>query len=238
MKLFIMKNYDEMSRKASDIIKEYINTKPNLVLGLATGSTPEGTYEILKKEANFKEVITFNLDEYIGISENHPLSYHFYMYKNLFNHVDINKKNIHIPSSKGDIEKNSKDYDFSIYKKGGIDLQLLGLGENAHIGFNEPGSPEDGSTGSVQLTNSTINANSRFFESKSQVPTKAISMGIGTIMKAKSILLIASGLKKAQAVKNMIEGNIDINVPASFLQKHSNVNIVIDEDAASFLKKK
>ena len=240
MKIIITKNHKEMSEKAADIITEQIQRNSKSVLGLATGSTPEETYSLLikanRKGLSFKDIITFNLDEYVGLDENHIKSYRFFMNEQLFNHVDIDKQNTYVPSGMGDIAENAKMFEEKMKALGPVDLQLLGLGQNAHIGFNEPGSPEVGRTIEVDLTPSTIEANTKFFESESEVPITAISMGIGTILESKQILLLASGKAKAKAVKNMIEGVVTIDVPASFLQSHKNVTIIIDEMAASLLK--
>ena len=243
MKVIIVKDHAEMSKKAAEFIANQIKTKSNSVLGLATGSTPEQTYANLIKmnkdgEISFKDITTFNLDEYIGLQETHELSYRFYMNNQLFNHVDIDKSRTFVPSGLGNIKENAEAFENKMKELGPIDLQLLGLGQNAHIGFNEPGSPEHGRTDEVELTKSTIEANARFFNSADEVPKTAISMGIGTIMDAKAILLLASGPAKAQAVRDMVEGNITTDVPASFLQNHKNTTIIIDEKAASMLKNK
>lgn len=240
MKLIVVKNYEEMSKRAADIFNEQINKKPDSILGLATGGTPEGMYQELAKankagKADWSKVITFNLDEYIGIPKDHAMSYYTFMNEHLFNFININKANTHIPSGNGDIEKNGKEYDALIDKMGGIDLQILGIGENAHIAFNEPGSKGDAGTREVQLTESTINANSRYFASKDEVPKTAITMGIGSILKAKKIVLLASGSKKAPAIRDTFEGPITEAVPSSFLQKHRDVTIICDEEAAAML---
>ena len=243
MKVIIKENYDELSKKATNIFIKQIKEKPNSVLGLATGSTPVQTYKYLiesfkNNEISFKGIKTFNLDEYVGLDSNHVQSYRHFMNENLFNHIDIKKENTFIPSGIGNIKDNSIKYENLLNDLGPVDLQLLGLGENAHIGFNEPGTLEGSLTNQVDLTNETIEANKRFFSSINDVPIKAISMGIGSILKSKKILLLASGNKKAEAVRNMIEGPITENVPASFLQKHKNVTIIIDKAAASLLKNK
>ncbi len=238
MKVIIAKNHNEMSIKASEIISEQVKKNPRSILGLATGGTPEETYKILvDNKLDWSNITTFNLDEYSNIEETHAMSYRFYMNEHLFKHINIDIKNTYVPSGMAPANIEGPNYDKKIDESGGIDLQLLGLGTNAHIGFNEPGSPEDGGTGLVELTKATIEANSRYFKSKNDVPTTAISMGIGTIMKANKILLIASGASKAQAIKDLIEGPIRTSVPASFLQKHPNVTIIVDEEAAKLLKK-
>lgn len=241
MKLIITKNYDEMSKKAAEIFQDQIKSNPNSILGLATGGTPEEMYKLLiesnKNGLSWKNITTYNLDEYIGIPSTHEMSYHVYMDENLFNHIDIVKSNTNVPKGEGDIEANGEAYDKAIAEAGGIDLQVLGIGENAHIAFNEPGSSETAGTGRVKLTDSTIEANSRYFDSKDDVPKEAITMGIGTILKSKKIILLASGAKKAQAIKDTIEGEITRNVPSSFLQNHPDVTIIVDEEAAKLLNK-
>ena len=221
-------------------MKEYL--KPGKVLGLATGSSPVGLYKKMieyNKQVSYKDIVTFNLDEYVGLPLEHPESYYSFMHTNLFNHVDIKEENIHIPSGLGDnIEEKCKEYDEAIAKAGGVDIQLLGIGSDGHIAFNEPGTPFDSGTHVTGLAESTIKDNARFFDNDmSKVPTSAATQGIGTIMKAKNILLVANGKNKAQAIKDMIEGPIDVKCPASILQKHNSVVVVVDEEAASLLKK-
>lgn len=236
MKLITVKNYDEMSKVAADIIADQVNKKPNSVLGLATGGTPEGMYALLAKmPIDWNSIKTFNLDEYIGIPSEHEMSYRTYMNNNLFNKIDINITNTFVPSGQGDIEKNGIEYDRMIDEEGGIDLQVLGIGENAHIAFNEPGSDPKAGTREVKLTDETIQANSRYFASKDDVPKTAISMGIASILKAKKIILLASGPKKAEAIRLTIEGEISKDVPSSFLRNHPDVTIIADEAATKTL---
>jgi len=258
MIIIIKKNYDELSKEAAKIIKEAILEKPNLVLGLATGSTPLGTYQELiqmHKEGilDFSRIITFNLDEYLGLSANHPQSYHYYMKKNLFGEININPENIHIPEcSEGwrrtnvlrvpdgtakDVKALCRDYEKAIQETGGIDLQILGIGSDGHIGFNEPGTSLDSRTHVAKLAESTIRDNSRFFEKKEDVPESAITMGVQTIFEAKKIILLASGENKATAVAKALEGPITSQITASILQRHSNTIVILDEKAASKLKK-
>ncbi len=238
MKLIVVKNYNEMSKKAAEMIKDQINKKANSIIGLATGGTPEGMYsELVKMDLNWSKITTFNLDEYSNIEGTHEMSYRFYMNKHLFDKVNIDKNNTYVPSGMEDPNIVGPEYDQNIESHGGIDLQILGIGTNAHIGFNEPGTPETNGTGLAQLTDGTIEANSRYFKSKNDVPTTALSMGIGTIMKAKQIILLASGKEKAQAIKSTIESAVSVDVPSSFLQKHNDVTIIADEEAASLLKK-
>ena len=240
MKVIVVKNYDEVCEKAFEVMKEYL--KPGKVLGLATGSSPVGLYKKMieyNKQVSYKDITTFNLDEYVNLPLEHPESYYSFMHTNLFNHVDIKEENIHIPSGLGDnLEEKCKEYDNAIEKAGGVDIQLLGIGSDGHIAFNEPGTPFDSGTHVTGLAESTIKDNARFFDNDmSKVPTKAATQGIGTIMKAKNILLVANGKNKAQAIKDMIEGPIDTKCPASILQKHNSVVVVVDEEAASLLKK-
>jgi glucosamine-6-phosphate deaminase len=244
MKIIITKNYEELSKTAAEIIAETVKENQNLVMGLATGSSPVGLYKQLigmNKEGklDFSKVITVNLDEYKGLSGEHPKSYRYFMNENLFNHINIDKSNTYVPNGlEKDAEEEGKRYDAKINELGGIDIQLLGLGNNGHIAFNEPGEELVFGTHLTDLTEDTIKANSRFFNSIDEVPTKALTMGLGSIMKSKKILLIASGEGKAEAVKAMIEGNITTKMPASLLQLHHDVTVVIDEAAAKLLTNK
>ncbi|QQY78882.1 glucosamine-6-phosphate deaminase [Keratinibaculum paraultunense] len=238
MKVIVKDDYEKMSKEAANMIKEEINKKPNIVLGLATGSTPVGMYKELirmhKEEGlDFSKVTTFNLDEYVGLDENHPNSYHYFMKDIFFNHVNINMDNTFIPNGKAeDLERHCKEYDKLIEKKGGIDVQILGIGENGHIAFNEPDKELNVGTSVVNLTQSTIEANSRFFDSIDEVPTKAISMGIGTIMKAKKIILLANGKRKSEVIKKLLKGDkITTYLPASMLLLHSDVTVIVDKEA-------
>lgn len=233
MQIYIEKDYKTLSEKASQIIAEFVKKNPKAVLGLATGSTPLKTYDLLAKknrarEISFKNIITFNLDEYSGVDKNHKQSYHYFMKKNFFDKTDINLENTFFPK---DFEPYSK-YDKEIKKRGGVDLQILGIGSNGHIGFNEPGSSFKSKTRQVRLKKSTIKDNSRFFKNIKDVPTKAVTMGIGTIMQAKKIILLASGKNKQKAVLDAIFGKISVKNPASILQKHKNVIVIMDEFCA------
>ena len=239
IKVIVVKDYEELSNKAYDIMKKVLsNDKP--VLGLATGSSPIGLYKNMINDYNngntsYKNVITFNLDEYANLDKNHSQSYYTFMHDNLFKHIDINLDNVHIPSGNGDLETNCLNYDNSMDKYN-IDIQVLGIGTNGHIGFNEPQTPFDSVTHVVKLKDSTRKDNARFFDPLGeQVPTHACTMGISSIMKSKQILLLASGAKKAKAIRDMINGEITEECPASILQKHSNVYVIIDEAAASLL---
>ncbi|EXU60750.1 glucosamine-6-phosphate deaminase [Mycoplasma mycoides] len=238
MKLIVLENEEQVANKAAQIISEQIKNKPNSVLGLATGSTPINTYKKLiqmyqEKQISFKDVISFNLDEYKDIDKNSKQSYYYFMNEQLFNFIDINKNNCYIPNAS--FYDNPKAYDELIKKANGIDLQLLGLGVNGHIGFNEPDSSFESLTQIVNLTNSTIKANSRFFDSIDQVPTQAISMGLQSIMNAKKILLLATGDNKSEAIYHLIQGQITKKWPCTILQKHNDVTIIIDKNAASKL---
>lgn len=241
MRFIVTKDYNDMSRKAANIISAQIITKPDCVLGLATGSTPIGTYKQLvewynKGDLDFSEVSTVNLDEYRGLDHDNDQSYYYFMMNNLFKHVNIDLSRTHVPDgTEPDPEKACADYEKIVKSYGGIDLQLLGLGHNGHIGFNEPADDFPKVTHCVDLTESTIKANARFFEKIEDVPTQAYTMGIGTIFRAKRILLIASGKDKAEIVKKSFFGPVDSRVPASILQLHPDVTVVLDEDSASLL---
>ncbi|KGG79491.1 glucosamine-6-phosphate deaminase [Caloranaerobacter azorensis H53214] len=241
MKVLIVKDYEEMSRKAANIVASQIILKPDSVIGLATGDTPKGMYRELIKlynngDIDFANIKTFNLDEYYGLPKENPQSYHYYMMENLFKHVNIKKENIHIPNGMVEnIEKECEEYEKKIQQAGGIDLQVLGIGRNGHIGFNEPDLKFEAKTHLVELDEDTIKANSRFFNSIEEVPTKAISMGIKTIMHAKKIVLLASGKEKAEAIYKAVKGEITPKVPASVLQLHPDVILIADEEAASLL---
>lgn len=242
MNVMIYKDKETASRAAATIIAAQILQKPNSVLGLATGSSPILTYKNLVRlyeegVISFADVTSFNLDEYIGLDANHPQSYHHFMRENLFNHVDIDEGGFFIPNGiADDSEVECLEYEEKIDLYGGIDLQLLGIGGNGHIGFNEPSDHFAPMTHVVDLAEETIMANSRFFESIDEVPTTAISMGTGSIMKAKSILLLAFGEAKAEAVYNMVNGKISPLSQASLLQVHNDVTVLVDEDAAKLLQ--
>lgn len=243
MNIIIADHYDDLCRISADIVKDCVKAKPDAVLGLATGSTPIGLYKQLvhqykSGELDFSKVTTFNLDEYIGLSPEHPQSYNKFMYDHLFRHINVPEEQIHIP--KGDnpqLEDECSAYENLIRRIGGIDIQILGIGANGHIGFNEPGSDPEARTRIVRLSESTIKANARFFGDQSLVPRLAISMGIQTIMEfSRHIVLLASGEEKAEAVQKMAEGIMTKNVPASILQSHPNVTVIADQHAAQQLK--
>ena len=239
MKIYRAKTYEDMSRKAANIISAQIIMKPDAVLGLATGSSPIGAYKQLidwynKGDLDFSEIRSVNLDEYKGLGPDDEQSYAYFMKENLFKHVNIKPENTYIPNGlEENPEYECQRYNGIIAGLGGIDLQLLGIGGNGHIGFNEPGEAYDKETHLVALTENTIKANARFFDSLDQVPKFAFSTGIKNIMQAKAILLIASGESKAEAVYNMICGPITPACPASILQLHNNVSVVADQAAMS-----
>lgn len=242
MKLLVVKNYEEISEVAAKIFKDVIIEKPNAILGLATGSTPIGLYKNLiemnkNKEIDFSNVKTINLDEYVGLGEENTQSYRYFMNENLFNHININKANTFLPNGLAkDLGEEAKDYDRKIDELGGIDIQILGIGGNGHIAFNEPSDFLIEGTHVTSLAQSTIEANSRFFNSKGEVPTRALSMGIGQIMKSKKILLLVKGQDKVDAVKKLLNGNITTHNPASMLKMHKDVTIIIDEEMANAIK--
>ncbi|MEJ6655024.1 MAG: glucosamine-6-phosphate deaminase [Pseudomonas sp.] len=240
MKIITVNSYNELSSTAGQIIADLVSSNPRCTLGLATGSTPLGTYQYLVKryqagDISFKDVQTFNLDEYCGLQRSHPESYFRFMHDNLFSHVDIQTENRHIPCAEGgDLQSQCDAYN-ALLREATVDLQLLGIGSNGHIGFCEPGTPFDRETFLTQLAEKTREDNQRFFNSLEEVPTTAITMGIKNIMQAKSILLIASGKGKAECVRQMVNGPVTEAVPASALQQHPNATIILDEEAASLL---
>lgn len=237
----ILENYMELSKIAATVVAGEINNNNGLVLGLATGSTPEGMYaELIRQfeagEADFTDVVTFNLDEYASLAPDHPQSYNYYMKKHFFEHINIKKENINIPDGcSADLGNECREYDRRIKEAGGIGLQILGIGTNGHIGFNEPAEVLSIHTHLVELTDQTIKANCRFFESADQVPRKAVTMGMGTIMHAEKIVLLASGKGKAEAVRQTVTGGLTTAFPASLLQLHKNVTVLIDREAASLI---
>lgn len=243
MRLIQGKDYDEMSRKAAKVIAAQVTLKPNCVLGLATGSSPLGTYKNLieeyeKGDLDFSQVSSVNLDEYKGLAPDNDQSYRYFMKHNFFDHVNIDQSRTYVPNGlEADSEKACKAHDDIICELGGIDLQLLGLGLNGHIGFNEPAADFPTGTHCVDLTESTIQANSRFFASADEVPTQAYTMGIQSIMMAKRIVIIVSGEQKAEIVAKAFAGPVTPEVPASILQMHPDVTLVTDEAAASLLVK-
>lgn len=243
MLVIIKESYDEMSKEAAKIIADRIRRKPNLVLGLATGSTPIGLYKELirmhKEEGlDFSKITTFNLDEYIGLPPSHPESYHYFMRENFFKDVNIDERFIHVPQGMAkDINTFCDWYEKRIEELGGIDLQVLGIGGNGHIAFNEPGSSLGSRTRIKTLTTKTREDNARFFENDlDQVPKYAITMGIGTIMDAKEVLLLANKSNKAVAIKDAVEGPVSASSPASIIQMHRNAFVILDKEASSKLE--
>lgn len=243
MQVTIAENYQALSKQAAEIVAAQIINKPTSVLGLATGVTPLGMYEELVSLhkaglVSFKEVTTFNLDEFVGISPLHPGSYHQYMRHRLFDHVDINIPQAHLPNGAApNLKQECREYEAKIRKAGGIDLQVLGIGRNGHIGFNEPHGKFEAFTNVVTLDSASREANARFFSTPHEVPRQAITMGIRTIMQARTILLLASGFEKAQVLAKALEGPVTPAVPASVLQLHSNVVVLADEAAAQIISK-
>jgi glucosamine-6-phosphate deaminase len=241
MKVIVTKNYDELSKVAAKEMAEIVKNNPSAILGLATGGSPIGMYKELIRmnkdgAIDFSKVTTVNLDEYVGLSGEHPQSYRYFMNDNLFNHINIDKKNTYVPNGLAkDIEEECKSYDSKIAQLGGTDVQLLGIGNNGHIAFNEPDEALVSGTHLTNLTEDTIKANARFFDSIDEVPKTALTMGLGGIMKSKKIIVIASGESKAEAVKLMVNGKISTSMPASMLQMHRDVVVIVDEEAAKLL---
>ena len=241
MNVVVTDNYDEMSKAAAAVIADQLKAKPDSVLGLATGTTPIGLYAELVKacdagEISFAQAQSFNLDEYRGLPGTHDQSYRYFMQQNLFDHVDIDVAKTHVPNgAMDDAEAACAAYEEAIVQAGGVDLQLLGLGHNGHIGFNEPCDSFPVDTHCVKLTESTIEANSRLFDSIDDVPREAYTMGIGTIMKARKILLVVSGAGKAEIVRDVVSGPVVPQVPASVLQLHPDVTVVVDKEAGALL---
>ena len=239
MRILKVKNYDEMSKKAAAVIAAQIVAKPDSVLGLATGSTPIGTYQYLVKkyqerELDFSGIKTANLDEYKGLTKENDQSYYYFMNTNLFQHVNVDMNNTNIPNGMAeDANAECSRYEEVIKELGGVDLQLLGLGHDGHIGFNEPEDHFAKQTHCVDLTEMTIEANKRFFASADDVPKQAFTMGIGTIMRAKKVLMIVSGKDKAAILKEALYGPVTPQVPASILQFHPDAIVIADEDALS-----
>ena len=233
MKFIVCENYDEMSAKAAEFIKKEIENDPRCVLGLATGSTPVGMYEKLAGMGlDFSGVTTVNLDEYYPISPENKESYRFFMNSNLFDKVNIDKKNTHVPcGTAADPDAECKRYDAMIRDLGGIDLQVLGIGENGHIGFNEPSDALIADTHVTSLSESTIKANSRFFESESDVPKRALTMGMASILESRKIILLASGKNKHKAISALFDGKITPMIPATFLKIHRDVTVICDKES-------
>lgn len=242
MKIIEVDNYEQMSLEAAELIANRLNEHNEFVLGLATGGTPEGAYHLLiewnkQRKLSFKHVTTFNLDEYIGLDREHESSYYYFMMNKLFNHIDINKDKIHIPNGLAmNLAEECARYEEAIASAGGIDLQVLGIGQNGHIAFNEPGTSFDSKTHVIELTPSTREVNARFFNDPKEVPTKAITMGIESIMSSGELLLLVSGKEKADAMKRLIDGNISEDFPASALKQHPSFTVIADREALSKVK--
>lgn len=240
MKVIVVEDYQQMSEVVAQVLADTIAAKPTATLGLATGSTPVGCYKLLadfcaQKRLSFAEVKAVNLDEYVGLSATHSQSYAYFMRRNLFDGVDIDSNNTYIPNGMAqDLDSECKRY-AQVLDATERDVQILGLGSNGHIGFNEPNTPFDSSTHVVCLSDSTVSDNARFFDSIDEVPRKAITMGIAEIMQAKKIILLASGDNKAQAVYAAVKGEVSPNCPASVLQTHPDCTVVVDKSAAKLL---
>ena len=241
MRVYVGKDYEEMSRIAANVLSAQVTMKPDCVLGLATGSTPIGTYKVLIErckngDLDFSKVKSINLDEYVGLSGEHDQSYRYFMNTNLFDHINIDKANTNVPNGLAeDVDAECARYNEVINTLGPIDIQVLGMGHNGHIGFNEPSDIFELETHKVDLAQTTIDANARFFASADEVPRQALTMGIKTIMQAKAVLVVVNGIGKAEIVKKAFTGPVTPQVPASILQMHPNVILVGDEEALSLL---
>lgn len=241
MKVVIQRDYEQMSKVAAQIVGEVLNAKPNAVLGMATGSTPLGLYQELvrlhrEEQLDLSRVTTFNLDEYVGLRMDHPQSYHYFMREHFFQHVNIPRQNINIPSgTTSNYSAFCEWYERRIAECGGIDLQILGIGSDGHIAFNEPTSSLSSRTRLKTLSKQTIDDNARFFERREDVPVYAITMGVGTILDARKLLMIASGKAKAKAIAQAVEGPLTSMVTASAIQLHRDATVIVDEQAAAEL---
>lgn len=241
MNIIRVSSYEEMSIEAGKRIAEKVRSNPSMTLGLATGSTPQGVYHYLIKDyenngTSYQNIKSINLDEYIGLQATDPNSYHYFMQKNLFNHIDIASNHTHIPNgAASNLAEECGRYENLINEVGGIDLQILGIGQNGHIGFNEPGTAFSSRTHVVSLAKNTLEANARFFANVAEVPTHALTMGIATILDSKEIFLLASGTEKAEAVAQLFNEGIREDFPASALKQHPNVTILADDDALKYI---
>jgi glucosamine-6-phosphate deaminase len=242
MEVIIKSTYEEMSKAAAQKVARLLNTKPDAVLGMATGSTPLGVYQELvrmhrEEGLDFSQVTTFNLDEYVGLRPDHPQSYHYFMHENFFQHVNVPKQHIYIPSGNtSNYRAFCSWYEQRIEEFGGIDLQILGIGSDGHVAFNEPGSSLSSRTRLKTLAKQTIDDNARFFENRADVPVYSITMGVGTILEANQLILLANGANKANAVAKAVEGPVTSMVTASALQLHPSAKIYLDDEAASQLE--
>jgi glucosamine-6-phosphate deaminase len=241
MEVVIQRDYEKMSKVAAQIVVEVLNAKPNAVLGMATGSTPLGLYQELvrlhkEEQLDFSRVTTFNLDEYVGLRVDHPQSYHYFMQEHFFKHVNIPRQNINIPSgTTSNYPAFCGWYEERIEECGGIDVQILGIGSDGHIAFNEPTSSLSSRTRLKTLSKMTIDDNARFFERREDVPIYAITMGVGTILDARKLVLVATGKAKARAIAQAVEGPVTSMVTASAIQLHQDATVVVDEEAAAEL---
>ncbi len=241
MEVIIKEDYEEISRLAAGIIAGMVRRSPRAVLGLATGGTPVGCYRELvrmhrEEDLDFSQIVTFNLDEYVGLPEDHEQSYHRFMWDNLFSHINVAAANVHIPDGNaGDLHEACNDYEMELDEHGGVDIQLLGIGSNGHLAFNEPGSSLGSRTRIKTLTERTRQDNSRFFSTLDEVPKYCVTMGVGTIMESGKLLLLANGGNKAEAIAAAVEGPITASVPASAIQFHPDVTVIMDRAAASKL---
>ncbi|AKP50645.1 glucosamine-6-phosphate deaminase [Cyclobacterium amurskyense] len=241
MQIQIFQDEKSLHHAVAQTLIDAVKANPKVVLGLATGSSPLETYnnmmvDHLKNGTDYSAVVTFNLDEYVGLEGTHTQSYRYFMNTSLFNGLNIPLSQTNVPDGTGDLKEVCETYEAKIAKAGGIDLQLLGIGTNGHIGFNEPGTSFDTRTHITELLQETIDGNARFFESAASVPKKAVTMGIQTIMDVKRVILIAYGSKKAAAIRDMVNGPVTESMPASILQKHQDVTLFLDEEAAALLK--
>jgi len=243
MEVIIKHSYEEISKVAAAMIAEVVRRKPRAVLGFATGTSPLGTYKELirlhrEEGLDFSQVVTFNLDEYIGLSKDNDQSYHYFMWENLFKHINILKANVHIPQGAAEnLYRHCIEYEEEIFDHGGLDIQLLGIGSNGHIAFNEPGSSLGSRTRIKTLDEKTRRDNARFFNSIDEVPRYCITMGIGTILEAEKLILLANGENKADAVMKTVEGPITASIPASAIQLHPNVTVIVDKTASGKLSR-
>jgi glucosamine-6-phosphate deaminase len=244
MRVIIEKDYESVSKQAAQFVAEIARNKPDAVLGLATGSTPIGLYKELirmhrEEKLDFSKVTTFNLDEYYGLAPDHDQSYHYFMHQNLFNFINVPPANIHVPSGLArDVEAYCENYERMIKEAGGIDIQILGIGGDGHIAFNEPGSSLSSRTRLKTLTEETIRDNARFFDHPEDVPCFAITMGVGTILEARKCIMLANGAKKADVIAAAVEGPVTAQITASALQLHSDAIVIVDEEAGSKLRRK
>ncbi|HEX5443728.1 MAG TPA: glucosamine-6-phosphate deaminase [Pirellulales bacterium] len=243
MRVIVENDKDGVSKRAARVVADLVRRRPNCVLGLATGSTPLGMYaELVRMHhedgLDFSRVVTFNLDEYVGLSANHPQSYRYFMQRNLFDHINIDARDTHVPDGRAlDFEAYCEQYERLIVEEGGIDLQVLGIGSDGHLAFNEPGSSLGSRTRLKTLTEETVRDNARFFGGEEDVPRLAITMGVGTILESRQCLLLAAGKSKAKAIRDTIEGPITAQVTASALQLHRDVIAILDEEAARLLER-